>query len=62
MTETNFRHKFVMHKPSKDTHIVFTCRSGKRSVVASKAAEEQGFRFVYNYTGGANEWFAEGSS
>lgn len=80
---------FGLPKPEKDSIIVFSCRSGvrslfffgleryllifiitisvcyyyflmlqKRSVTASLEAEKHGFINVYNYTGGANDWFA----
>lgn len=43
---------------NNDTVLVFSCRSGRRSAAAADTVKDMGFTHVYNYTGGANDWFA----
>jgi len=45
-------------RPNENDAIAFSCRSGKRSTVASEAAIAAGFKDVHNYKGSANEWFS----
>ena len=40
--------------------VVFACRSGKRSVTASLAAQEQGYRYDAHLAGGILAWKAAG--
>jgi rhodanese-related sulfurtransferase len=40
--------------------VVFTCRSGRRSVTASLAAQEQGFAYAAHLAGGILAWKAAG--
>ena len=40
--------------------VVFTCRSGRRSVTASLAAQEQGFPYASHLAGGILAWKAAG--
>lgn len=40
--------------------VVFACRSGKRSVTASLAAQEQGFPYDAHLAGGLSAWKAAG--
>jgi rhodanese-related sulfurtransferase len=40
--------------------VVFACRSGKRSVVASQAAQDQGFPYDAHLAGGLLAWRAAG--
>ena len=40
--------------------VVFACRSGRRSVTASLAAQEQGFRYSAHLAGGILAWKAAG--
>ena len=43
-TPAEFLQKFGVEKPDKDKYIIFTCRSGRRSLIASKiAANELGY-------------------
>jgi rhodanese-related sulfurtransferase len=41
-------------------HVVFACRSGRRSVTASLAAQEQGFPYGLHLAGGLLAWKAAG--
>jgi rhodanese-related sulfurtransferase len=40
--------------------VVFACRSGRRSVTASLAAQEQGFAYTAHLAGGILAWKAAG--
>lgn len=40
----------------KDKDIVFVCRSGNRSMMASRQAQKAGLQAVYNLTGGMSMW------
>jgi rhodanese-related sulfurtransferase len=40
--------------------VVFTCRSGKRSVTASLIAQDQGFPYTSHLAGGLMAWKAAG--
>lgn len=40
--------------------VVFSCRSGRRSVTASLAAQEQGFAYSSHLAGGILAWTAAG--
>jgi len=42
------------------SEIVFACRSGRRSVTASLAAQEQGFEYSSHLAGGILAWKAAG--
>jgi rhodanese-related sulfurtransferase len=42
------------------SEIVFACRSGRRSVTASLAAQEQGFEYTSHMAGGILAWKAAG--
>jgi rhodanese-related sulfurtransferase len=59
LSDEEFKRKFQFEKPKPTTEIIFSCRSGKRSASASQVAEALGYKNVYNYTGGANDWFNE---
>ena len=44
----------------KGKQVVFACRSGRRSVTASLAAQEQGFAYGSHLAGGILAWKAAG--
>jgi rhodanese-related sulfurtransferase len=44
----------------KGREVVFACRSGRRSVTASLAAQEQGFPYGSHLAGGILAWKAAG--
>ena len=47
--------------PARDgCEVVFACRSGRRSVTASLAAQEQGFAYDAHMAGGILAWKAAG--
>jgi rhodanese-related sulfurtransferase len=46
--------------PPNGREIVFACRSGRRSVTASIAAQEQGFAYDSHLAGGILAWKAAG--
>ena len=45
---------------SPGREVVFACRSGRRSVTASLAAQEQGFAYASHMAGGILAWKAAG--
>jgi rhodanese-related sulfurtransferase len=45
---------------SEGCEVVFACRSGRRSVTASLAAQEQGFAYGSHLAGGILAWKAAG--
>lgn len=49
----------AMEKLSKDTMLVFHCHHGRRSQAAAEYAVQQGFRNVWNLTGGIDAWSAQ---
>jgi len=44
----------------KDKQVVFACRSGRRSVTASLAAQDQGYPYKSHLAGGIIAWKAAG--
>ena len=44
----------------KDQPIVVYCAKGGRSSQAAKRLDAQGFKTIYNYSGGFNDWKAKG--
>jgi rhodanese-related sulfurtransferase len=44
----------------KGRQVVFACRSGRRSVTASLAAQDQGYPYSYHLAGGILAWKAAG--
>ncbi|WP_457622367.1 rhodanese-like domain-containing protein [Persephonella sp.] len=44
----------------RDKDVLVYCRSGKRSVEASKMLEQMGLKKVYNLKGGIKEWKSKG--
>lgn len=48
----------IPHPAGKE--VVFACRSGKRSVTASLAAQERGYRYDAHLAGGIIAWKAAG--
>ncbi|CAH0392843.1 unnamed protein product [Bemisia tabaci] len=51
-----FEAKYGFPKPSPDSNLIFSCRSGKRSLNACGIAEKQGFKNLWNYSGGFLDW------
>ncbi len=54
----DWKKKYGFDKPTnqEEKFIIFSCRSGKRSLEACKIFSSYGINCM-NYTGGANEWF-----
>ena len=46
----------MLSELNKDAKYVVICRSGNRSTEASGILAENGFKNIYNMTGGMNEW------
>lgn len=58
MDEEEFEENCGFPKPSPDETLVFSCRSGVRSVKAAQFAAMNGYTQLVNYKGGALEWFS----
>nr|BAN21173.1 conserved hypothetical protein [Riptortus pedestris] len=61
---SKFKEKYSIEKPLIDNPIVFSCRSGRRSLQAAESAASIGYKKVYNYAGGILDWlehFPKGS-
>ncbi|XP_050461216.1 rhodanese domain-containing protein CG4456-like isoform X1 [Cataglyphis hispanica] len=56
LSEEEFEKRYGKQKPGKDTKIIFSCRSGKRSKTVQEMIQKLGYTKVYNYTGGWQEW------
>jgi len=55
-----FEAEFGFAKPAADAALIFSCAAGVRSAAAAGAAEAAGYspERVWNYRGGAQEWFS----
>lgn len=56
LSEKDFKEKFNREKPSKDTKIILSCRSGKRSSMVQEEIQKLGYQNAYNYVGGWLDW------
>jgi len=56
LSDQAFEKTFEKSKPTKDTKIILSCRSGMRSGKVQEELQKLGYENVYNYTGGWLEW------
>ncbi|XP_078046899.1 rhodanese domain-containing protein CG4456 isoform X1 [Augochlora pura] len=56
LSDKDFRNKFDKEKPTKNTKIILSCRSGKRSAMVQEEIQKLGFQNAYNYIGGWTDW------
>ncbi|XP_012138736.1 rhodanese domain-containing protein CG4456 isoform X1 [Megachile rotundata] len=56
LSEQDFKERFDKKKPSKDTKIILSCRSGKRSGIVQEELQKFGYENAYNYVGGWLDW------
>ncbi|KAL1916522.1 uncharacterized protein VTP21DRAFT_5713 [Calcarisporiella thermophila] len=56
MTNTNFYKNFGFEKPSEDSNLIFYCKAGVRSKMATEIAKAKGFKNARNYPGSYAEW------
>ncbi|KAL6266959.1 hypothetical protein P5V15_000045 [Pogonomyrmex californicus] len=56
LSEEEFENKYGKRKPTKDTKIIFSCRSGRRSGWVQETMQKLGYTKAYNYTGGWQDW------
>ncbi|KAL0129343.1 hypothetical protein PUN28_004208 [Cardiocondyla obscurior] len=56
LSEEDFLNKYRKPKPNKDTKMIFSCRSGRRSESVQKAVQKLGYTQAYNYSGGWLDW------
>uniref|UniRef100_A0A1A9W5T9 Rhodanese domain-containing protein n=1 Tax=Glossina brevipalpis TaxID=37001 RepID=A0A1A9W5T9_9MUSC len=59
MSETNFLSTFKRDKPSNDSVIIFSCRSGRRAQEATDLAHNYGFKKAKIYHGSWSEWVSK---
>eukprot|EP01138_Halocafeteria_seosinensis_P016003 gb/GECG01016331.1/.p1 GENE.gb/GECG01016331.1/~~gb/GECG01016331.1/.p1 ORF type:complete len:187 (+),score=21.44 gb/GECG01016331.1/:1-561(+) len=57
LEDDDFFDEYGFDKPSKDDHVVFSCRAGVRSHTAAKVAKQNGYQNATNYVDGAAGWF-----
>ncbi|KAF9256084.1 Rhodanese-like protein [Marasmius fiardii PR-910] len=55
-TPEAFKEKFGIPKPERDQEVVFYCKKGLRSTMASEIAVRAGYTNVVNYKGSWLEW------
>jgi len=55
-TQTEFSSQFGRKKPSSNTQIIFSCRSGKRAQKSAEKAIELGYTNVWVYEGSWIDW------
>lgn len=56
LADKDFEDQYGFKKPSKNDKIVFYCRSGKRSAIASTIAESLGYTDISDYSGSWLDW------
>ncbi|CAL7940733.1 unnamed protein product [Xylocopa violacea] len=56
LSDKDFKEKFNREKPLKDTKIILSCRSGKRSGMVQEEILKLGYENAYNYVGGWLDW------
>ncbi|CAH8651165.1 Thiosulfate:glutathione sulfurtransferase [Schistosoma haematobium] len=60
LDEKSFIEKYKIHKPNvADKNVVFSCRSGVRSMRALKIVQDLGYENPLNLVGGYNAWSKE---
>lgn len=52
----DFQKKYGFEKPKKEEVVIFYCRTGGRSAMATAFAEEQGYVHAKNYAGSIYDW------
>ncbi|XP_024873924.1 rhodanese domain-containing protein CG4456-like isoform X2 [Temnothorax curvispinosus] len=55
-SEEEFQEKYGKPKPTTDTKIIFSCRSGKRSMSMQQTMQKLGYTQAHHYPGGWLEW------
>ncbi|OAD55929.1 Heat shock protein 67B2 [Eufriesea mexicana] len=49
LSKEDFKERFNKEKPSKDTRIILSCRSGKRSGIVQEEIQKLGYEKYINY-------------
>ncbi len=52
----DFQKKYGFEKPKKEDTIIFYCRTGGRSAMATAFAQEHGYVHAKNYAGSIYDW------
>ena len=60
LSPADFKKKYGFDKPGESQEVIFNCKAGRRSAMASQVAEKLKYTNVFNYTGGAYDWFGLG--
>ncbi|XP_018335422.1 uncharacterized protein LOC108744245 [Agrilus planipennis] len=58
MSETEFKKNYGRSKPGRDFPIVFSCQAGVRSTQAMRIMQRIGYKNLYNYSGGWQDYKA----
>lgn len=56
ISDEDFEKLYGKPKPTKNTKIIFSCRSGKRSKMVQEEMQKLGYVRSYNYSGGWLDW------
>ncbi|KAH8295845.1 hypothetical protein KR018_011990 [Drosophila ironensis] len=56
MNDDAFKKQYGRQKPGKNSKIIFSCRSGNRTIEAEKKAKELGFTNAVMYKGSWQDW------
>mmetsp|Transcript_4651 Transcript_4651/g.13151 ORF Transcript_4651/g.13151 Transcript_4651/m.13151 type:complete len:174 (-) Transcript_4651:310-831(-) len=57
LDDDDFEEQYGWAKPGLDETLVFTCKAGVRSNYAAQYAAMSGYSKLFDYIGGADEWF-----
>ncbi len=56
LSEGNFQERYHFPHPQKEDTVIFYCRTGGRSAMATAFVEEKGFVHAKNYAGSIYDW------
>ena len=56
LSQEDFEKKYAFPKPKKEETIIFYCRTGGRSAIATAVAEKEGYTHAKNYAGSIYDW------
>ncbi|XP_046672944.1 rhodanese domain-containing protein CG4456-like isoform X2 [Homalodisca vitripennis] len=54
--DEEFKKMYKFSKPAQDSNVIFSCRSGKRSLAALEVALANGYSNARHYKGGFLDW------
>ena len=56
LSEQEFKKKYNFPQPQKEGLVIFYCRTGGRSAIATASVEKLGFLHAKNYAGSIYDW------